>query len=86
MGQFTCNGTRSIGNNWSTRISKLNLFAQVCHVPPGNGANPRVISISANAVDAHMANHPGDCISPEEDCSCLGDSLDQGNKHGKGKK
>jgi len=36
----------------------------LCHVPPGNPANAHTISISANAVPAHLANHPGDHLGP----------------------
>jgi hypothetical protein len=32
----------------------------LCHVPPGNTGNPQQISISVDAVAAHLLNHPGD--------------------------
>ncbi len=32
----------------------------LCHVPPGNSGNPHVLSISVNAVNAHLTEHPGD--------------------------
>lgn len=38
----------------------------ICHVPPGNPDNPQTITISENAVESHLANHPGDHIGPCE--------------------
>ena len=34
----------------------------ICHVPPGNPANAHTITVSENAVDAHMAH--GDNMGP----------------------
>jgi hypothetical protein len=34
----------------------------LCHVPPGNPANAHTISISPNAVAAHIGNHAGDAL------------------------
>ncbi len=34
----------------------------LCHYPPGNNGNPQSICISPNAVQAHLDNHPGDCL------------------------
>lgn len=50
----------------------------VCHVPPGNPANAHVISVSPNAVAAHLAH--GDCPADEsaqvgQPCSCESASL-----------
>jgi len=47
----------------------------ICHVPPGNPANAHVISVSANAVAAHLAH--GDCLAaedavPVQRCECNG--------------
>ena len=56
----------------------------ICHVPPGNPANAHTITVSENAVDAHMAHgdNMGPCVvettveeseTPEEQaaaCSC----------------
>jgi len=39
----------------------------ICHVPPGNPANAHTLVIGCSAVDAHMRNHPGDCMGP---CPC----------------
>jgi len=39
----------------------------ICHVPPGNPPNAHTITIGCSAVDAHMRNHPGDCMGP---CPC----------------
>jgi hypothetical protein len=32
----------------------------LCHVPPGNPDNPQLLTISVNAVPAHLTNHAGD--------------------------
>ncbi|NCT95011.1 MAG: HYR domain-containing protein [Chitinophagaceae bacterium] len=32
----------------------------LCHMPPGNSGNPQTLSISVNAVESHLRNHPGD--------------------------
>ncbi|MDQ3550382.1 MAG: T9SS type A sorting domain-containing protein, partial [Bacteroidota bacterium] len=34
----------------------------LCHYPPGKNSNPKTLCISRNAVSAHLANHPGDCL------------------------
>jgi hypothetical protein len=39
----------------------------ICHVPPGNPANAHTLVVGCSAVDAHMRNHPGDCLGP---CPC----------------
>jgi hypothetical protein len=39
----------------------------ICHVPPGNPPNAHTITVGCSAVDAHMRNHPGDCLGP---CPC----------------
>src|SRR4051794_34880802 len=39
----------------------------ICHVPPGNPPNARTLSIGCSAVQAHLRNHPGDCLGP---CPC----------------
>jgi len=36
----------------------------LCHVPPGNPGNSQTICIAPQAVPAHLANHPGDCLGP----------------------
>lgn len=33
----------------------------ICHIPPGNPDNAHTITVSVNAVDAHVAQH-GDTI------------------------
>lgn len=32
----------------------------ICHTPPGNNSNPKTLSVSVNAVAAHLGNHSGD--------------------------
>jgi len=39
----------------------------ICHLPPGNPSNAQTLTIGCSAVDAHMRNHPGDCMGP---CPC----------------
>jgi len=39
----------------------------VCHLPPGNPANAQTLTIGCSAVQAHLRNHPGDCLGP---CPC----------------
>jgi hypothetical protein len=39
----------------------------ICHVPPGNPANAHTITVGCSAVEAHLRNHPGDCLGP---CPC----------------
>lgn len=39
----------------------------ICHAPPGNPANAKTLTIGCSAVDAHLRNHPGDCLGP---CPC----------------
>lgn len=39
----------------------------VCHVPPGNPNNGQTLVIGCSAVQAHLRNHPGDCLGP---CPC----------------
>lgn len=39
----------------------------ICHVPPGNPGNAQTLTIGCSAVQAHMRNHPGDCMGP---CPC----------------
>jgi len=39
----------------------------ICHLPPGNPQNAQTLVVGCSAVDAHMRNHPGDCLGP---CPC----------------
>jgi hypothetical protein len=39
----------------------------ICHLPPGNPSNAQTLTIGCSAVQAHMRNHPGDCMGP---CPC----------------
>ena len=42
----------------------------VCHVPPGNPVNPNTLSISVNAVPAHLGNHSGDRLGSCDQAPC----------------
>lgn len=42
----------------------------VCHVPPGNPGNPNTLSISVNAVPAHLGNHAGDRLGSCDQSPC----------------
>jgi hypothetical protein len=44
----------------------------ICHVPPGNPGNPLTLSISVNAVAAHLANHSGDRLGSCSQQPCTG--------------
>ena len=50
----------------------------ICHIPPGNPANAHTISVSENAVDAHL-NHGDTACSCEviDDCEALGGVFDE---------
>lgn len=41
----------------------------ICHIPPGNPANFHSISVSINALDAHLAHgdYVGSCDGSEDD-------------------
>ena len=45
----------------------------ICHYPPGNPGNVHVISVSANAVAAHVANHGDTVLGTVESCTDCGD-------------
>ena len=42
----------------------------LCHLPPGNPSNRQTLSISVNAVDAHLTNHPGDRLGSCDQYPC----------------
>lgn len=44
----------------------------ICHIPPGNPGNAHTISVSPNAVDAHLRH--GDHCAPCTDLACVDDS------------
>ena len=46
----------------------------ICHLPPGNPANPQLISVGASAVPAHLAH--GDSLVGEEICNEIDDDCD----------
>ena len=39
----------------------------ICHLPPGNPPNAQTLTVGCSAVQAHMRNHPGDCVGR---CPC----------------
>lgn len=42
----------------------------ICHIPPGNPDNAHAITVSINAIPAHLAHGDslGDCECEEEEC------------------
>ncbi len=42
----------------------------VCHLPPGNPGNRQTLSISVNAVSAHLGNHTGDRLGSCDVAPC----------------
>jgi VCBS repeat-containing protein len=44
----------------------------LCHVPPGNTGKTITLTISVNAVAAHLTNHPGDRLGSCEQQPCTG--------------
>lgn len=66
---FTVTATNSNGCSTTCTVSFCVLDVRVpgqnnkvylCHVPPGNPGNPQTLSISVNAVPAHLSGHAGD--------------------------
>lgn len=45
----------------------------ICHYPPGNRANAQVLSVGANAVAAHIANHGDTVLGTVASCSSCRD-------------
>jgi PKD repeat protein len=52
------------------RVAGSNGKVYVCHLPPGNPGNRQTLSISVNAVDAHLANHTGDRLGSCDQSPC----------------
>ena len=51
----------------------------LCHVPPGNPGNPQTLSISVNAVPAHIPGHEGDHLGAcDQSCDNLKTSITAG--------
>jgi len=48
------NGINSVPMEW--RCGSNNNKVMICHIPPGNPANPQSICVSPNAVAAHLAH------------------------------
>ncbi|MDP1620791.1 MAG: LamG-like jellyroll fold domain-containing protein [Bacteroidales bacterium] len=81
--QFTLTVTNSNGCSTTCEITICVLDVKVpgtngkkvylCHVPPGNPGNPQTLSISVNAVPAHIPGHTGDHLGTcEQSCESLG--------------
>lgn len=76
--EYGCEATCSIvicvmdarGSGGSAKNPKVT----ICHVPQGNSGNPQTLSISVNAVAAHVGNHGG-CTLGACDASCDDNSL-----------
>jgi hypothetical protein len=52
----------------------------LCHVPPGNPDNPQTLSISVNAVNAHLTQHEGDHLGAcDQSCDNLKSSIVTGD-------
>jgi hypothetical protein len=58
---------------------------KICHIPPGNPDNAHTITVSQNAVDAHLAH--GDTLGACKDNGNNNDNCkkDNGKKNGKKK-
>jgi PKD repeat protein len=54
---------RVVGSNGAGKV-------YLCHVPNGNPANRQTLSISVNAVDAHLTQHPGDRLGSCDQSPC----------------
>ena len=52
------------------RVPGSNGKVYVCHLPPGNPANRQTLSISVNAVDAHLTGHTGDRLGSCDITTC----------------
>jgi hypothetical protein len=52
----------------------------VCHVPGGNTANRQTLSISVNAVDAHLTQHAGDRLGSCDQSPCVSTSITSADK------
>jgi hypothetical protein len=54
------------------RVPGSNNKVYVCHVPPGNSGNPVTLSVSVNAVPAHVPGHTGDHLGKcDQSCDNL---------------
>ncbi len=58
--QSTCSITICVIDVRSNGGSPNNPKVLLCHYPPGNSNNPQTLSISVNAVPAHLGQHGGD--------------------------
>ncbi len=64
---------RSRDRNGNIKKGKVD----ICHIPPGNPANARTISISVNAVADHIANHGDQLGACGANPTCLDDGLEE---------
>jgi YVTN family beta-propeller protein len=66
-----CSTTRTINICVTDiRVPGSNGKVYVCHLPGGNAANRQTLSISVNAVDAHLTGHTGDRLGSCDITSC----------------
>jgi hypothetical protein len=81
--QYTLTATNSNGCSSACSITICVMDVRVagsngskvylCHVPPGNPNNPQTLSISVNAVPAHIGLHAGDHLGTcSQSCESLG--------------
>ncbi|OSZ79059.1 hypothetical protein CAP35_12655 [Chitinophagaceae bacterium IBVUCB1] len=80
-GNYTFTVTATNSNGCSTtctvtfcvldvRVPGQNNKVYLCHVPPGNSGNPQTLSISVNAVPAHLTSHGGDRLGTCSQAIC----------------
>ncbi|MCB0735132.1 MAG: T9SS type A sorting domain-containing protein, partial [Bacteroidetes bacterium] len=62
--ETTCSITICVIDVQASGGSAKNPKVIVCHVPAGNKGNPQTISISVNAVSAHLGYHGGCTLGP----------------------
>jgi hypothetical protein len=69
--RYGCSKTASISLCITdVRVAGSNGKVYVCHLPPGNPGNRQTLSISVNAVDAHLSGHSGDRLGSCDQTPC----------------
>jgi hypothetical protein len=69
--RYGCSKTASISLCVTDiRVAGSNGKVYVCHMPPGNPGNRQTLSISVNAVDAHLTGHTGDRLGSCDQTPC----------------